>query len=277
MQYAASYCAELVRSTDRDRYIASLFAPAHHREALYALYAFDIEVAQVRDRAREAAAGEIRLQWWREVLAGDRRDEAMASPVAASFLDTIEKHRLPVKTLFSLVEAHRFDLYDEPMQTITELEDYARNTASAVFGMAARVLGVDAAVAARSAGIAYKFAELLAALPRHALRRQLYLPLELLDRHGASIEDLFAGRSSPALNKAGADLRELARSHLDAAAKSLRGLPQQVLPAFLPVATLRRSLDRLDRSDILSPKALAPWRRQWLIWRAAHNANRLAN
>lgn len=271
----ASYCAELVREADRDRFIATLFAPAHNRDALYALYAFDVEVSQVRDRAREAVAGEIRLQWWREVLAGNRRNEAMASPVAASLLNTIEQYRLPVNTLLALVEARRFDLYDEPMQTMTELEDYASKTASAVFEMAARVLSVDAAAAAQPAGMAYTFARLLAALPRHALRRQLYLPIELLDRHGASATDLFVGRSSPALNKAAAELRDLARRHLAAAANSLRGLPQQVLPAFLPVATLRGSLGRLDRSDILSPKALAPWRRQWLIWRAARNPTRL--
>ena len=276
MQDAASYCAEVVRGADRDRFIASLFAPAHDRDSLYALYAFDVEVAQVRDRAREAVAGEIRLQWWREVLAGDRRDEAMASPVAASFLNAIEKHRLPVNTLSALVEARRFDLYDEPMQTVSELEDYACKTASAVFDMAARVLGIDAAAAAKPAGMAYTFAGLLTALPRHALRRQLCLPIELLDRHGASATDLFAGRSSPALNQAAAELRSLARRHLAAAVTSLRELPQQVLPAFLPLATLRRALDRLDSSDILSPKALAPWRRQWLIWRAARNPERLA-
>lgn len=276
MQDAGSYCAELVRSADRDRFIATLFAPAHYRDALFALYAFNVEVAQVRDRAREAAAGEIRLQWWREVLAGDRRGEAMASPVAASLLNTIEHYRLPVNTILALVEARRFDLYDEPIQTIAELEDYARRTASAVFEMAARVLGSDAAAAARSAGIAHKFATLLTALPRHAARRQFYLPVELLDRHGVSAADLIAGRSSPALNNAAAELRDSARSHLAAAANSLHEASEQVLPAFLPLATVRRSLDRLERSDVLSPKALSPWRRQWLIWRAARNPNRLA-
>ena len=276
MQEAVSYCAELVRDADRDRYIATLFAPAYNRNALHALYAFNVEVAQVRDRAREVAPGEIRLQWWREVLLGERHGEAMASPVAASLLDTIERYRLPVSAILALLEARRFDLYDEPMRTIAELEDYALKTASAVIAMAAQILGVDAATAARPAGIAYALTQLLAALPGHAVRRQLYLPVELLDRHGAQAADVFARRSSPALNQAAADLRRLARGHLVAAANSLRALPQQALPAFLPIAPLRRSLDRLDRSDIFLPKALTPWRRQWLIWRAARNSNLLA-
>jgi 15-cis-phytoene synthase len=277
MENAVSFCADLVRDADRDWFIATLFAPAHHRDALYALYAFGVEAAQVRGRAREAAQGEIRLQWWREVLQGERHGEATASPVAASLLNAIEHYRLPVNAMLALLDARRFDLYDEPMETVAELEDYALKTVSALIAMAARILGVDAAMAARPAGKAHALTQLLAALPGHAARRQLYLPVELLDRHGANAADVFARRALPALNQAAADLRRLAREHLAAAANKLRALPQEVLPAFLPIAPVRRSLDRLDRSDIFSPKVLSPWTRQWLIWRAARNPNRLAS
>jgi 15-cis-phytoene synthase len=276
MQDAVSYCAELVRSADRDRFVATLFAPAHNRDALYALYAFNAEVAHVRGRAREATAGEIRLQWWREVLQGERHGEAMASPVAASLLKTIETHRLPLNAMLALLEARRFDLYDEPMRTVAEVEDYALKTTSAVIAVAAQILGVDAAAAARPAGLAYALTELLAAVPGHAARRQLYLPVELLDRHGVAAAEVLASRSSPALNQAAADLRNLARRHLAAAADMLPGLPQQALPAFLPIAPVRRALDHMDRSDIFSSNTLSPWRRQWLIWRAARKPNRLA-
>ncbi|MGC1233291.1 MAG: phytoene/squalene synthase family protein [Xanthobacteraceae bacterium] len=275
MQDGVSYCAELVRDADHDRFIATLFAPERNRDALYALYAFNVEVAHVRDRAREAAPGEIRLHWWREVLQGERHGEAMASPVAASLLNAIERHRLPVNAMLALLDARRFDLYDEPMRTIAELEDYALRTESALIAMAAQILGADAVAAARPAGIACVLTQLLAALPGRAARRQLYLPVELLDRHGADAADVFACRSSPALNQAAADLRRLARDHLAVAASNLRALPRQALPAFLPIAPVRRSLDRLDRSDIFLPKALSPWRRQWLIWRAARNPDRL--
>lgn len=276
MQDALSYCAELVRNADRDRFIATLFAPANSRAALYALYAFNVEVAQVRNRAREAAPGEIRLQWWRDVLQGERLGEAMASPVAASLLHTIERHQLPVNALLALLEARRFDLYDQPMRTLAELEDYTVKTASAVIAMAARILGVDAALTARPVGIAYGLTEVLVAMPGQAGRRQLYLPVELLERHGAHPADVFSGRSSPALNQAAGDLRRLARDRLAQAVNDLRALPPPAVPAFLPIAPVRGSLDRLDRSDIFLPKTLSPWRRQWLIWRAARNPGRLA-
>ncbi len=276
MQDALSYCAELVRNADRDRFIATLFAPANTRAALYALYAFNVEVAQVRNRAREAGPGEIRLQWWRDVLQGERLGEAMASPVAASLLHTIEHHQLPINALLALLEARRFDLYDQPMRMIAELEDYTVKTASALIAMAARILGVDAALTARPVGIASGLTEVLVALPGHAGRRQLYLPVELLERRGAHPADVFSCHPSPALNQAAGDLRRLARDRLAQAANDLRALPPQAVPAFLPIAPVRGSRDRLDRSDIFLPKTLSPWRRQWLIWRAARNPGRLA-
>jgi 15-cis-phytoene synthase len=276
-QDAFSYCAELVRSSDRDRFVATLFAPGQCRAGLHALYAFNLEVARVRDLAREAMPGEIRLQWWREVLQRQRGGEASASPAALALLSTIEAYRLPVNAFLTLIEARRFDLYNEPMLTIAQLEDYAINTSSALFEMAAQVLGADAAAAARPAGIAYALVGLLLALPKHTARRQLYLPLQLLESHGLGPEDVFAAHSSAPLNAAAAELCSVVRRHLDAAAEMLRSLPQQALPAFLPIALVRPMLDRLERSGIFAPSALSPWRRQWLMWRAARNFNRLAS
>jgi hypothetical protein len=48
------------------------------------------------------------------------------------------------------------------------------------------------------------------------------------------------------------------------------------LPAFLPVALVRPSLDGMARRDPFAPAELSPWRRQWLIWRAARNPARIA-
>src|SRR6201996_7562150 len=150
MQDAFAYCAELVRNADRDRYLAALFAPAEHRDALYALYAFNAEIERVREAAREPMPGEIRLQWWREAIQGERSGEASANPVAAALLDVIGRYGLPTAKLDEFIEAHRFDLYDEPMATVADLETYARATASAVIDLAARILGVSAPDATRS-------------------------------------------------------------------------------------------------------------------------------
>ena len=280
MQDAMTYCAELVRRADRDRYIATLFAPAELRGALHALYAFNIEVTRVREAAREPLPGEIRLQWWRDVVNGERAGEAGANPVAAALLEVISRHRISTAKLDALLEAHRFDLYNEPMARLADLEAYARNTSAVLIALVAQILGgADIAAveqAAEPAGIASTITAVLRAFPTHAVRHQLYIPIELLSRFGAQPQDIFAGRSTRGLNETFAELRSVARQRLRALQQSMTGLPNAALPAFLPMALVRPALDRLERCDAFAPAEISPWRRQWLIWRAARRPARLA-
>ena len=279
MQDSFAYCAELVRAADRDRFLSSLFAPAEYRGALHALYAFNVEVARVREVAREPLPGEIRLQWWSEVVNGERAEEAAANPVASALLTVIERHRLAMPALTVLLDARGFDLYDDPMARLADLEAYARKTSSALLALAAQILGGEGEVTelvANPAGIAYAIAGLIRAFPLHAARGQLYVPLEVLERHGVEPQDIFAGKSSKNLCAALAELQDVARRHLLAAHQQIATLPDAALSAFLPVALVRPSLDRLARRDPFAPAELSPWRRQWLIWRAAHNPSRIA-
>src|SRR5947209_15317905 len=120
--------------------------------------------------------GEIRLQWWRDVLNGERAGEAAANPVAAALLDAVARVELPVAPLLALIEAHSFDLYDDPMPTLAALEGYARKTESTVFQMAARILADNhdgaLTLAAEHTGIAHMLAGLLRSFARDVSRRQ---------------------------------------------------------------------------------------------------------
>ena len=272
-----AYCAQLVRQADRDRFIASLFAPADKRDALYALYAFNAEIAHVREAARTALPGEIRLQWWSDVIAGERTDEARANPVAAALLSVMERHRLPPARLIGLIKAHRFDLYDEPMPDLAELETYARQTSSALFALAVQILaGAEADTICTPAGVADAVTGLLRALPLHIARRQFFLPAALLADHGVDLSDVYAGRSSPGLDTALGDLRAFARRQLLIAREQMVRVPPSAIPALLTLALVGPSLDRLDKRPPLQPANIPGWRRQWLIWRAARNPERIA-
>src|SRR5438045_3123307 len=133
------HCEDLVRAGDKNRFLATLFAPQKYRRALYALYAFNLEVARVRDLAREPMPGEIRLQWWRDALAGLSAGEAGAAPIAKALQDVLKHYRLPLHVLADLIEARSFDLYDDPMGSLEELEAYAVKTSSAVMALAAEI------------------------------------------------------------------------------------------------------------------------------------------
>jgi phytoene synthase len=127
------------------------------------------------------------------------------------------------------------------------------------------------------AGIAQALAGLLAAFPRHAARRRLYLPLDQLQRHGARPEDVFAGNPTLELRAALAALRTHARHHLAAAQALAPDMSGTITPALLPAALVRPTLDRLDRGNRnpFGATPLPPWRRQWVLWRAARNPTRI--
>ncbi|HEU5016430.1 MAG TPA: phytoene/squalene synthase family protein [Pseudolabrys sp.] len=276
----AEHCAALVREADRDLFLATLFAPEPHRDALFALYAFTIEIARVRDLARESMPGEIRLQWWRESLAGERDAEAQAHPVAAALRATLIRYGLSADPLMALIDARTFDLYDQPMDSLHALDTYAQATRGAVFAFAAAVLGglvQQTRALAQHAGIAYTIAGAVSNLPLHAARRQLYLPRELLDRHGLVPEAVFARETSEGLCAALADLRGHARAHLGAGGALLPEIPAAALPAFLPLASIGALLREMDRPayDPFRPPRLSALRRQWLLWRAARDPRRI--
>lgn len=278
MREAYEHCEALVRAADKDRYLATLFAPQSHRPALYALYAFNSEIARVREVVHEPLPGEIRLQWWRDTLSGG--GDAAAAPVAAAVCDTIARHALPLDTLMGIIDAHTFDLYDAPMTTLHALEAYCTATASAVMALAARILGGEDLPGleelTRPAGLAHALAGLLDAFAVHARRRQLYVPLELLEQHGVAVEDVYGGMATPALHAALAALRKQARDHLTQARAAIARMPITIAPAILPAALARPTLDRLERRDPFTPSPLPQWRRQWLLLRAAHNPRRIA-
>jgi len=272
------YCAARVREADRDRYLATLFAPAGRREALFALYAFNTEIARVRGLAREPMPGEIRLQWWREVLAGERVDEAQAHPAAAALLETLARHRIGTGLLVGLLDAHAFDLYDEPMATLADLQRYGIATRSTLLSVTSEILGAAAPEAlTQQAGLAQTVARVLQDFALHASRRQLYVPLDVLARAGAERENIFAARPDQALHAALNEMRSTVRNHLAAAAENIGKASEAILPALLPLALVGPTLRAMEQRDYdpFRSELLPAWRRQWLIWRAARDPSRI--
>jgi phytoene synthase len=264
-------CEQLVREADKDRFLAALFAPANRRAALMALYAFNVEVARVREAIRDPMAGEVRLQWWRDALERPGGGEARANPIASALLDTVVRFRLPVAQLLDLIEARGFDLYDDPMPTMAALDAYADKTSTALIDLACRILDASGIAAVQPAGRAFAITGLLRAFPIHAARGQLYLPLELMERHGASRGDILAGRASAELLATLAELRGIARAHFAAYRRSAGSLPAILAPALLPVALVPAYLAKLDRraGRPFTVADVPQWRRQWILWRAA--------
>lgn len=261
-----SYCADMVRRHDHDRYLTALFAPGSAREDLFALYAFNLEVAKTREVVSEPMLGQIRLQWWRETVeeafAGTPKHHEVVMPLAAA----IGRHQ-PDRSLFErLIDGREADLEDEAPADLDCLINYAEVTGAPVMQLAAQFLGArDAATleAARLVGTGWALTGILRAVPFLARGRRSRLPANLMTAFGVSEPALFELKPEPGLAKVVAAVAEAAADKLRAA-RALRGQTDKAaLAALLPARLADHYLRRLKavghdplHRDLLRPSVL---------------------
>jgi phytoene synthase len=195
-----------------------------------------------------------------------------AHPTADALLATIRTLKLPIPVFRDLLEARRFDMYDDPAPDVGFLEAYCGETCSALFRLASLILGaaVPNADAAGHAGCAYAMIGLLRALPWLVANRQCYIPRDILARHGLTPARVLTREKSPEMAAALADMRALARDHLAKAKKAISSLPKAECEAYRLLALCGldlREMERRDYDPFLPMADIAPWRRQWALWR----------
>ncbi len=246
-----SYCARQVRRFDHDRFLCTLFAPPAEREALSALYAFNIEIARVREAAREPMLGRMRLQWWRDVIAGIYAAQAPREPVAAALADAVARFALTRDYFDRLLDGREFDCEDRPPATLDDLAAYAEATAAPLVKLSAEVCGARddrVAAAAEDLGIAWALCGLIRAVPFHARAKRLYLPAALNRQHGLDVFAMFEKGTSPGLASVVEAVSARAREHLIRARTARAEVPTRALPAFLPATLTDLYLRRISAS-----------------------------
>jgi NADH dehydrogenase [ubiquinone] 1 alpha subcomplex assembly factor 6 len=270
-----SYCAAQLRRYDNDRYLTALHAPASRREALFALYAFNVEVAKTREAVSEPMIGQIRLQWWREAIdeayAGTVRDHAVLRPLAAAIADFCLSRRY----FDTLIDAREFDLTDEPPETIDDLIAYVSDTSASLMQLALEILGLregQAHEAAQSIGIAWGLTGLLRAVPFHARSKRQFLPISLMDQAKADRADLLELRGGPPLARVAEALADEARQRLRAGRQHRTDVPRAAVPALLPGVLAEMYLRRMAQQShdvVTKPVEISQTARQFRLLRAS--------
>jgi phytoene/squalene synthetase len=161
-----SYCLDTVRRYDRDRFLLGLTVPASRRAALWALFAFNHEIAKTREVVSEPTLGLIRLQWWRDALNQLYQGKVLEHEVLAALASVIREHNLPRAWFDELINAREIDLGGKPLASLRELEDYARDSATPLNRLVLRILGQNAEEKIiRAVSTAYALTGLLRAAP----------------------------------------------------------------------------------------------------------------
>jgi phytoene synthase len=226
--------AALVRKHDPDRYFTALFAPAVRREALFALYAFNHELARAREAAaREPGLALIRLQWWREVVEGAVRQHEVAAPLGALLAEGL----VPRALLLSMIDMREAEAAGPPA-TLADFLALMRQGPGALALAAGAALG-QPLDRLQALGAAFGVAGTLRNVPALARHGRCALPVDVLASAGLVPEAVV---SDPAL------CLEAARPALRAAGEELLGarrrIPAAVRAAALPAVLARRDLAR---------------------------------
>ncbi len=276
MNLEDQHCFDLVRSADRDRYLAGLFAPEEKRADLFALYAFNAEITRIRDAVTEPSLGEIRLQWWQDTLDSIYHLDVQEHPVAIALARAIKTADLPKHALKNLVTAHVFDFYSDAMPKLVDLEGYLGETSSALIQLASLILaghdGLENAEVSGLAGVAYGMAGLLRSLPLHQRRQQCFIPLDVLNARDLEPHNLSSRDHEAALGIVLAELREKARARLHEARKMAWTIKPLAQPAFLHVALTEPYLNTLAKQGtavLRNGAEISQWRKQWVLWSSA--------
>lgn len=271
----AAYVGTFLKAQDPDRFYASLLVPAARRAAIQALYAFAADVAAVRERVREPGPGEIRLQWWTDAIDGEGYGNVGQNPLAAALLAAIADFRLPTAPLHDLIEARRFDLYQDPMPDLPTFEGYAGATVSVLYQLAAMILNDGAEIetgdAAGHLGVAQALTGHLRAFGFNAAQGRIFLPWSVLAANGVREGEVLSGTVSEGLLAGLAQCADIALEHLEKAERAVTDLPRPLRPAMAPIALQRVYLAawQLQSTDPFAPpRRLAEWRRlgRMLLW-----------
>lgn len=281
LKATADILADMVHKADHDRYLTAVTAPESARDAIMTLYAFNAEVAKVRESVTEVLIGQMKLQWWRDLIAAiyENGQVPKGNPVVEALAEIIPAQQLSRGHFDALLDARARDMSDESPADVEALESYAEGTSASLTALVLETLGVrDAAShsAGRHVGIGWALTGMLRAVLFHARANRFLLPQDMLAAENLSPHDLQESRNAARIAAVVQRIAALARAHLDKA-RSLRStIDRRALPALLPAtladgylkALARRNFDVFDpRHALQRPAAL---KLMWNAWRGVY-------
>ncbi len=265
---------DALRELDPERYACCLYLPNTVRDDIATLWAFDAEVNRIPSLVSEPMPGEIRLQWWRDLVKS--AEPSGHGPLGTSLLETIARRNLPRETFHTYLEARIFDLYQDPMPDNGSFEGYFGETVSVFFQLSALCLGAERdtnlANACGHAGMAVGISRLVARCGFSRARGQCFVPLDLLEKHDldrkAWVEEHVKDAHFMVLD----ELVRTAQYHLTFARTVVSNLPKTLRPVFLELALVEPKLKLVKRKPeqaLMAGVAISPLARQWHLFRGA--------
>jgi presqualene diphosphate synthase len=269
-----AHVLSVVRGAGSSFYGAMRTLPKERRDAMFAIYAFCREIDDIADDPMPPDERAAALADWR--LEIDRLYEGHPrKPTARALLGPVARYALQKKDFVALIDGMEMDaseIFDGPSMATLTL--YCERVAGAVGMLSVRVFGEpgDAGTQlAWSLGQALQLTNILRDLKEDAERGRLYLPDELLARHGIAAREPMAVLAHPALPGVCDDLAALARQRFDEAIAAMHRCDRRkIRPAVVMMHVYRRVLELLIRRGwrrLDAPAKLSKAAKIWIALR----------
>jgi len=177
-------------------HVVSFLLPKRLQQDFYNVYAFCRWADDLGDEIEGAAESLRLLAWWRGELQSMHAG-SVRHPVFVALQETAAKHQLSVEPFDDLITAFVQDQTVTRYRSFEELFHYCRYSANPVGRLVLGLCGYrDAARYALSDATctALQLANFWQDVTVDLEKDRVYLPLDLLERHGVSLGDLFARR-----------------------------------------------------------------------------------
>jgi phytoene synthase len=279
---------DIHRKTGRTFYYATRLLPERVRHATYVLYAFFRVADEVVDDAGEMGPEEQRrrLVAIREAALGGATDE----PVLAAFSELRERYDIPDEEVMVFIDAMLSDIENDRYETYEDLEEYMRGSAAAVGVMMTYVMDPperDTAIPhARRLGEAFQLTNFIRDVGEDIVELdRVYLPIETLERHGVTVEQLRRQEYDDAFAAAVREELRRAESLYHEGVAGIKYLPEDcqlpVLTAAILYADHHRLIRKLDGDTLTVTPSLSKTRKlmlvakTWLYWRLSRDPERV--
>ena len=251
LQRALSHTVDAVKRGDKEKYLANLCAPPNARAALFAVQAFNLELANIRTKTSEANTANLRFQWWRKALEQAQSGNPPNHPVALALSSAMQHHKLTTRYLEQMIEAREADISITQPETLDDLLLYCEQTSGAMLLLGMESVGShgDSTTeqAATLAGVTCALATLLRGFAFHVSQDNCtYIPAEIARTHSLSLKSILSGKHSAELSGAMAELSGIARTHLLSARSLQSQLPAACRSVLLPVTSSELVLRHLE-------------------------------
>jgi phytoene synthase len=267
------YCQQKAAASGSSFYYSFLFLPEDKRRAITALYAFCREVDDVVDECSDAAVARTKLAWWRSELAAAFHGTPQ-HPVARALAEIAPRFNLAEARLSEIIDGMQMDLDHNHYPNFEALKLYCHRVAGVVGMLSAEIFGYQdrrTLEYAAGLGLAFQLTNIIRDVGEDARRDRIYMPLDEIERHGVSLDDIARSRETNGFRRLMEFQIERAQGcYRDAFAK-LPAVDRRAQRAGIMMAAIYQTLLEEIRSDgcrVLTQRvSLTPVRKLWIAWR----------